>query len=151
VTATLYSRDILRLAASIPHVGPLEPADGRAEKMSPVCGSRIALGVTLDDDGRVAALGQELRACALGQSSAHLMAAHAPGRALEEIAAARAALAAFLAGTADAPEDWPGLAVFAAARAYPARHGAILLPFDALQAAVEAALSRPRSAPPLPR
>ncbi|HKR23753.1 MAG TPA: iron-sulfur cluster assembly scaffold protein, partial [Allosphingosinicella sp.] len=41
------------------------------------------------------------------------------------------------------PGTWPGLAVFAAARAYPARHAAILLAFEA---AAEAAALAAREA-----
>ena len=130
-TATLYTRDILRLAASIPHVGRLAAADGSAEKRAPLCGSSIIVDVILDDEGRIAALGQEVRACAFGQASAALMGAHAIGRRADELAAAHAALAAYLAGARGDPGDWPGLDIFADARRLAARHGAILLPFAA--------------------
>ena len=130
-TATLYTRDILRLAASIPHVGRLAAADGSAEKRAPLCGSSIIVDVILDDEGRIAALGQEVRACAFGQASAALMGAHAIGRRAGELAAAHAALADYLAGARDDPGDWPGLDIFADARRLAARHGAILLSFAA--------------------
>ena len=71
------------------------------------------------------------------------MGAHAVGRTAAELDQARVALAAYLAGTRDDPGAWPGLAIFAHARAYPARHGAILLPFEA---AAEAAAAAARSA-----
>ncbi len=79
------------------------------EKRSPVCGSRVIVDVALDAKGRVAALGQEVKACALGQASAALMGAHAIGRSPAELAEARDALAAWLAGERDDPGDWPGL------------------------------------------
>lgn len=135
----LYNRDILRLAASIPHLGRLDHPQASVEKRSPVCGSRVILDLVLDGDGRVAALGQEVKACALGQASASLMGAHAIGRTLEEIESARDSLAAFLAGVRDDPGTWPGLGVFADARRFPARHASILLAFDA--AAEAAALA----------
>lgn len=127
----LYSRDILRLAAAIPHLGRLAGAQASAERHSPICGSRVVVELNLDAEGRIAALGQEVKACALGQASAALMGAHAIGRTQAELAEARGSLAAFLAGTRADPGDWPGLAVFAGARNYPARHAAILLPFEA--------------------
>jgi len=140
VTSALYSRDILRLAASIPHQKRLAVPQASVEKSSPVCGSRVVVDLVADDQGRVAELGQEVRACALGQASAALMGAHAIGRAPDEIIEARDALAAFLAGAREDPGGWPGLAVFREARAYPARHGAILLAFDAAaEAAARAA------------
>jgi len=94
----------------------------------------------LDARGRVAQLGQEVRACALGQASASLMGAHAIGRSAAELAEARDALAAFLAGRRDDPGDWPGLDIFADARRFTARHPSILLAFEAAaEAAARAA------------
>ncbi|HEY6916733.1 MAG TPA: iron-sulfur cluster assembly scaffold protein [Allosphingosinicella sp.] len=137
MTTALYNRDILRLAASIPHSGRLADPQASVEKRSPVCGSRAAVDVILDAAGRVSALGQEVKACALGQASASLMGAHAVGRTAAEIDAARAALADYLAGRRDNPGDWPGLDILREARPYTARHPSILLPFEA---AAEAAM-----------
>jgi NifU-like protein involved in Fe-S cluster formation len=139
VASPLYNRDILRLATSIPHLGRLDRADARMERNSPVCGSRVAVEVKLDGAGCVAALAQEVRACALGQASASLMGQHALGRSAEELERARDALAAFLGGNREDPGDWPGIEMLAVARAYPARHASILLPFDAVAAAAREA------------
>jgi NifU-like protein involved in Fe-S cluster formation len=141
VPTALYNRDILRLAASIPHLGRLEHAQASVEKRSPLCGSRVIVDIALDGEGRVAALGQEVKACALGQASASLMGAHAQGRTREELAQARDSLAAYLKGERGDPGSWPGLAVFAEARRFPARHASILLAFEA--AAEAAAEARP--------
>ena len=146
MTTALYSRDILRLAASIPHQRRLAAPQASVEKLSPVCGSRVVVDLDLDGEGRVAALGQEVRACALGQASAALMGAHAIGRTPDELAEARDSLAAFLAGRSDDPGRWPGLAVLAPARSRAARHGAILLAFEA--AAEAAALAAREAALP---
>jgi NifU-like protein involved in Fe-S cluster formation len=142
VTGTLYSRDILRLAASIPRHVRLDQPEASVEKNSPICGSRVVVDVVTDPEGRISALGQEVRACALGQASAALMAANAIGRVPEELADARDSLAAYLAGSRDDPGAWPGLTAFAEARRYPARHAAILLAFEA---AAEAAASAARA------
>ncbi len=143
MAAPLYNRDILRLAAHIPHLGPLDEAHARVERRSAVCGSRVAVEVRLDEDGRVAALGQEVSACALGQASAALMGAEAVGREPTELARARDELAGYLSGASDAPGGWPGVEVLAVARPYPARHASILLPFEAVaEAAALAAAAR---------
>lgn len=131
VSTTLYTRDILRLAAAIPHQRRLAQPQASAERVSPVCGSRVVVDLVADDEGRVAELGQEVRACALGQASAALMGTHAIGRSAAEFAEARDALADFLAGRRDDPGDWPGLGLFASARAFSARHASILLAFEA--------------------
>ena len=136
MSAPLYTRDILRLAAAIPHLDPLDRADGRAELRSPTCGSRMAVAVRMAD-GRVAALGQQVEACAFGQAAAALMGAAAIGRSGAEVAAALAGVAAWLGGDDAAVAAWPGLAVLDPARARRGRHGAILLPFRTLLAAIE--------------
>ena len=136
VTEPLYTRDILRLAASIPHLGRLPEPEASVTKRAPVCGSQIIVDLVLDGAGRVAAIGQEVKACAFGQASAALMGQHAIGRTPGELAEARDTLSAWLDGTRDDPGAWPGLDILAPARRLSARHGAILLPF---QAAAEAA------------
>ena len=132
----LYTIEILRLAASIPHLGRLNEADGRAEARSPTCGSKAGAEVVLDDDGRVSAFGQEIEACAFGQASAALVGAHAIGRNEVEVERALANLTAWLDGSSDEAGDWPGLDKLAPARGRRARHGAMLLPFRALLAAI---------------
>ena len=94
----------------------------------------------------MAALGQEVRACALGQASASLMGAHAIGRGAAELAEARDALAAYLAGTRDDPGGWPGLIVFADARRFTRAAPSILLAFEA--AAEAASLAAREAVPP---
>jgi NifU-like protein involved in Fe-S cluster formation len=140
MNAPLYNTAILKLAATIPHHARLADAQGTSEKRSPVCGSRVTVDVILDADGRIAALGQEVRACALGQASASLMGAAAIGRTRADLESARDALAEFLAGTRDDPGDWPGLDIFLPARPHSARHPSIRLAFEAVtEAAARAA------------
>jgi len=139
MNAPLYNTEILRLAATIPHQARLDAPQGSAEKRSPICGSRVTVDVALDAEGRVAAIGQEVRACALGQASAALMGAAAIGKTVAELAAARDALTDYLAGSRDDPGDWPGLEIFAPARSKPARHPSIRLAFEAVAEAAEQA------------
>ena len=142
MSAALYNSTILRLATSIPHHARLDLADATAERRSPVCGSRITVDVRLDDNGRIAAIGQEVRACALGQASASLMGEHAIGRTAGDLTEARDHLSAFLAGTRDDPGAWPGLEIFAPARPYSARHASIRLAFEAIAEAAERAAAK---------
>lgn len=131
MTTPLYTSAILRLAASIPHATRLADPHAIADRRTPVCGSRIVVDVAMAN-GRVAAIGQDVHACALGQASASLMAAHAIGRTLAELDKARDDLAAYLNGSRDDPGIWPGLDIFTAARAHRSRHAAIMLPFEAV-------------------
>ena len=137
---TLYNNEILKLATSTANFKRLPDAQASVEKRSPVCGSRVTVDVRLDRLGNIDALGLEVRACALGQASAALMAANAFGRSADELDSARDALAAFLAEASTDPGIWPGLQIFAPAVPHCARHASILLAFDAVaEAAREAA------------
>ena len=135
----LYTTDILRLAASIPHHTRLTEPQGSAEWRSPVCGSRVTVDVALDEEGRVGAVGLLVRACALGQASSSLLAAHIVGRTPTELAFARDALRAWFSDEDAERPDWPGMEALTRARAYPARHASIRLAFEAAAAAALAA------------
>jgi len=137
MNAPLYNNEILRLAAAAPYSVRLESPMASVEKRSPICGSRVTVDLDVDDNRRVSAIGMMVRACALGQASASLMAADVVGRTPDEIGRARDALAAWLAGDGPLP-DWPGLDIFTPALAYRARHASIRLAFEA---AAEAAAS----------
>ncbi|MGC1470483.1 MAG: iron-sulfur cluster assembly scaffold protein [Sphingorhabdus sp.] len=132
----LYTKDILRLAASLPFGDRLEGAHASATRRSPVCGSEISADVQLDDSGQVAALAFRAHACAIGQASAALLRQIGPGASVGEIEGMRTALAKALSGDGNFEQCRQELAVLETARAYPARHAAILLPYDAVLAAV---------------
>jgi len=136
MSAPLYNRNILALAVATADYLPLADARYRASKRAPLCGSAIILDLDTDDGGSVTRVGMHVEACALGQASAALLARHAPGLGLAEIRAARDDIAGWFAGEGERP-DWPGFDLLAPARDYPARYGAILLPFDAAIAALE--------------
>lgn len=133
VNEPLYTRDILRLAANIPGQREFDEID-EPEMRSPTCGSRLAMRVSLDGDGRVAVVEVAVEACAFGQASAALVGAGAVGLNRDEAEEALARVEVWLGGFGD--ETWPGMAVLKPARARRGRHGAILLPFRALVAAI---------------
>jgi NifU-like protein involved in Fe-S cluster formation len=136
--APLYNAEILRLAASIPHAERLAAPEGSARRTSPVCGSRVTADVSLDADRRIAAFGQEVRACALGQASASILGRHVLGETSASLLLAHAALKDWLKGEGELPpalHRFPQLALFQPARAHPARHPSILLAFEAAAAA----------------
>lgn len=135
--STLYTTEILRLAASLPDPVTLERVDGSAELRSPTCGSVVQSRVQLAPGGQIEALSQQVQACTFGQASAALVAQQAPGRSGADVKAVLDQLTAWLAGEADEPGDWPGLEALAPARSRRSRHGAILLPLRALVAAID--------------
>lgn len=135
----LYSQRILALAAGIPHIGRLDAPDGSAMKRSPLCGSTVTVDVKLAD-GHIADFAQDVKACALGQSSASVLGGQAIGRTRDEIARARDELEAMLKRGGPAPgAPFDELGVLEPARDYKNRHASILLAWEATLAAMDEA------------
>jgi len=142
MSSPLYNRDILRLAASLAGHKRLDAPHGSADLRSPTCGSRVIVDVCLDSAGKVKALGLDARACALGQASAALMAQHVVGQDAATLQSTATQLRDYLTSPQELTREtrfWPGIEVFHAASAYPARHASILLAFEAAGQAAELA------------
>lgn len=138
----LYSERILALAASIPHVGRLEDPHGTAMKRSPLCGSTVTVDVKVRD-GRVAAFAQDVKACALGQSSASVLGSHVIGLDRETIERGRNQLRALIKEDGPTPDPpFEELEVLRPARDYKNRHASILLAWEATLAAMDEAAGR---------
>jgi NifU-like protein involved in Fe-S cluster formation len=138
----LYHPRIFELAGDIAHVGRLDGAHGTSTKVSKVCGSTVTVDIMLEGDV-VTGLGIEVEACALGQASASVFAAHAIGARVDEIVAARDALKAMLKENGPPPTGrfWE-LRHLEGVRDYPMRHTSTLLAFEAAVAAIEDARAR---------
>jgi NifU-like protein involved in Fe-S cluster formation len=132
--AALYTTEILRLASSLVANEHLPSPDGTAECRSAICGSLIHAQVNMADSV-IVQLAIRASACAMGQASAAIVRANALNNSQEMIASLRAEIAAFLQGEGAMPDIWPDLTLLVPAKDYPARHPAILLPYDAVIAA----------------
>ncbi len=133
--AALYTPDVLALATSLAAYPYDDAAPFKGEARAPACGSTLALSLATDDAGLITAVGLRSHACAIGQAAAAIFARGAVGRSRDDLLATLARIEAWQHGTGDRP-DWPGIAAIAAARDYPARHGAMILPWKAAIAAL---------------
>ena len=137
----LYSARILALAADIPHLGRLDHPDATVKRRSPLCGSTVTVDVQVKD-GKLSALGQDVKACALGQAAAAVSGAAACGATLEEMTQARDQLRAMLKEKGPVPDaPFDGFEVLTPAVEYKNRHASILLSIEAITQAMEDALS----------
>lgn len=104
---------------------------------NPLCGDRVTLDVSLTD-GRVSAVGHQVRGCLLCEASAEVIASHAPGKTRGELAEATSAVTAILKKGKAAPAggDWSELAIFAPVHRVKSRQDCVLLPFEALNKAL---------------
>ncbi|WP_336977234.1 iron-sulfur cluster assembly scaffold protein [Altererythrobacter fulvus] len=134
----LYTPELLALTLRLAEYPWDESLPLKGDARSRSCGSTLAMGLSLDAEGRVARIGLRARACAVGQASAAIFADAAKGLAFEQIESAHDAMARWLAGEGHLP-DWPGISAIEAARAFPGRHGAMMLPWQAALAALSSA------------
>lgn len=132
----LYSRELLRWAASL-YRWPLDSkAAPRQSLKAQPCGSSMILSLQTDSQGIVSGLGMDCQSCAFGQASAAIMAHHLCGNPVSDAAHMASALSLLLKGEEPVGEiasEYPEFAVLAAAATHSARHPAIMLPYRAVQ------------------
>lgn len=135
----LYTPELLALATELFRYPLTEDLQLRASGRSRTCGSTAEIGLRLDSNRALAAVGMRISACAMGQASSALLAKSAIGKSPDQVIAARDEIQGWLEGKGEIPQ-WPGFSVLQAAQELKGRHGAILLPWNA---AVEALSKNP--------
>jgi NifU-like protein involved in Fe-S cluster formation len=142
----IYNNRILELAAGIARAEPLADADATATAHSKLCGSTVTVDLKLDG-GKVAAYGQTVKACLLGQAAASVMGSLIVGTGASELREVGATMRKMLKAGGPPPAGrWADLAVLEPVKDYKARHASTLLVFDA----VEAALAKAEQGVPAP-
>lgn len=126
----LYTPQLLALAAELSNYPLGSEWPFHSQVRSPICGSTMALGIALDRQGRIERMGMQVTACAIGQSSAAILAGGAKGRDPGELARVRGDLESWLDGEGALPE-WPRLELLEPAREHAGRRGALMLPWNA--------------------
>lgn len=134
--APLYTPGILALAVELAAFPLDADLTLRGEAASRVCGSRIAMGLIVTEDGRIARIGAQVTACAIGQAAAAVFLRHARGKSADELAASLAQMERWLQHSGSDLPNWAGLIQLEPARAFPGRHAAMLLPWQAAMAAL---------------
>jgi len=131
----VYNTKILDYAGNIGRIGTLEAPDGSAKAHSKLCGSTVTVDIKIDD-GKVVDYAQDVKACALGQASASIVAANIIGATGGELHTALDQFRAMLKENGPAPDGrFEELKFLEPVRDYRARHASTML---ALQASVEA-------------
>jgi NifU-like protein involved in Fe-S cluster formation len=130
----LYTPRLLSLSAELANYPYRGTFLHRAEVRSRTCGSSLILGVDCDAGGAIAAIGLQVTACAVGQSSAAVLAMAAAGKDARAFAAVHHQIECWLEKEGPLPE-WPGFDALEPARAHPGRRAALMLPW---KAAIEA-------------
>ena len=127
----LYSAQILQLTTELSRVGRLDAASHSAKRRAPLCGSSVTVDLLIED-GVIRDYAHDVKACALGQAAASVVAKNIVGRSTSQVVATRDALAKLLAEDGPVPQaPFGSLEVLRAAKDYKNRHASIMLALDA--------------------
>jgi len=132
----LYRKELLRLAADAHGAGRLARPDATGHAHNPTCGDKVSVDLTLEG-GRVRAIAQETKACVLTQASASILGEKLAGASRADVEALMQSLATMLTGGPAPSPPFDAYGVFDAALAYPSRHRCVLLPLEAVLAALD--------------
>lgn len=134
----VYNSKLLELAGNIGSVARLEAPQATAKRHSKLCGSTVTVDLSVGDDGAIAAYGQDVKACALGQASAAIVAAGIIGATPQELRAARDEAYAMLKKDGEPPQGrFADMRYLQPVKDYKARHASTLLVFDAVVDALD--------------
>jgi NifU-like protein involved in Fe-S cluster formation len=128
----LYSDEILQFAGNLPLTGRLPHPQATSRRVSRVCGSVVEVDLSLAD-GAVSAYAHDVKACALGQTAAAIVARHIVGSTPAELRSLRDTMRAMLKEGGPPPTGkWSDLKLLQPVRDYPPRHASTLLVFEAV-------------------
>ncbi|MFA5900808.1 MAG: iron-sulfur cluster assembly scaffold protein [Hyphomicrobium sp.] len=132
----IYNSKLLELAADIPHSQRLPHPDATVTAHSKLCGSTVSIDLAMRD-GVVTGYGQTVKACLLGQAACAIVGAHVIGARSDEIRDTADAMRRMLKENGAPPTGrFADLAILEPVRHYKARHGSVMLVFDALERAM---------------
>jgi NifU-like protein involved in Fe-S cluster formation len=132
----IYNTKLLELAAEAPCSERLTTPDATATAHSRLCGSTVTIDLSMDGD-RVTAYGQTVKACLLGQATTAIVGRHIIGATAGELRQAGAEMRCMLREEGPPPTGrFAELELLEPVRHYKARHGSVLLVFDAIEKAI---------------
>ena len=131
----LYSNQILSLAADIPLLPRLNSPDATISSRTKLCGSTITIDLKLNNN-IIIDYAHEVKACALGQASASILAKDILGKTGEQIINVRDAVFKMLNGSQYYLEIFPQYQVLTPASKFKNRHESIMLSLNTVVQAI---------------
>ncbi|RCL01886.1 MAG: Nitrogen-fixing NifU domain-containing protein [Candidatus Tokpelaia sp. JSC188] len=133
----IYNSQILGYAARIKRLGRLENPDASSNRYSRLCGSSITVDLKMKNS-IVTGFAQEVRACALGQASAAIMAQHVIGSKAEEIKILKKIMLEMLTENGPSPAGkFSDFSCLQHIKHYKVRQASIMLVFEAIVDCIE--------------
>jgi nitrogen fixation NifU-like protein len=138
VSAELYHAALVARAREAFGEGRIAGAAASITVDNPLCGDRVTLDLETGD-GAVKAIGHEVKGCLLCAAAAATIAAFGQNRSPSELREMSTAARALIKDGTPVPEKFAGLRVFTPVHAAKSRRDCVLLPFEALGKALDAA------------
>jgi nitrogen fixation NifU-like protein len=138
MSTDLYHSELVTRARQAFGEGRLAAAAASITVDNPLCGDRVTLDLE-KSDGTVKAIGHEVKGCLLCAASAATIAEFAQNRAPAELREMAVAAKALMKDGTPVPEKFAGLRVFSPVHGAKSRRDCVLLPFEALGKALDAA------------
>jgi nitrogen fixation NifU-like protein len=132
----LYKKALLRLAADANGAGRLAVPCRSGSAHNPVCGDKVTVDVAIEG-GRITAIAHDTKACVLTQASASILGGEVIGLTRSEISALHSAVGAMLSGGSPPAAPFDVYATFDGVVEHRNRHKCVLLPIEAVLAALE--------------
>lgn len=128
----IYNQKILEYAGNLPDLPRLDAPDASARRHSRVCGSTIEIDLKMAD-GTVSAYGHEVATCALGQTSASIVAHNIVGATADELRLVRTQMQSMLKAGGPTPTGrFEDLKYLEPVKDFPQRHASVMLVFEAI-------------------
>jgi nitrogen fixation protein NifU and related proteins len=138
MSSELYHTELVARARQAFGEGRIAAATASITLDNPLCGDRVTLDLERSD-GTVKAIGHEVKGCLLCAASAATIAEFAQNRSPADLRDMATAAAALMKDGTAVPEKFAGLRVFSPVHASKSRRDCVLLPFEALGKALDAA------------
>ncbi|HEU4825375.1 MAG TPA: iron-sulfur cluster assembly scaffold protein [Dongiaceae bacterium] len=131
MSEALYHDALVARARGAFGKGRLADATGTATVDNPLCGDRVTLDLAVRD-GRIAAIGHQVRGCLLCEAAAAIIAEHCRGSGKADLDAIGAAARRLMAEGGALEPQWQCLEIFRPVHQAKSRRDCVLLPFEAL-------------------
>jgi|AraplaMF_Col_mMF_1032025.scaffolds.fasta_scaffold00156_56 nitrogen fixation NifU-like protein len=138
MSSELYHTELVARAREAFGEGRLASATASITVDNPLCGDRVTLDLE-KSHGTVKAIAHEVKGCLLCAASAATIAAFGQNRSPSELREMATAAKALMKDGTPVPEQFSGLRVFTPVHAAKSRRDCVLLPFEALAKALDAA------------
>jgi len=128
----VYNDKIIAFAGNIGRIGRLDGPDASAKAHSKLCGSTVVVDLKVEH-GRICDYAHDVKACALGQASSSIVAAHIINATIDEMRQVRLEMQKMLKEGGPPPKGrFADLQYLEPVRNHKARHASTLLVFDAV-------------------